>query len=292
LVAKQRRSIRVEVLLAVAAVVGGVSGLLLGNRSSEEENGVVLDEIDRRAQELLPMGAPADAPGTSSLMNADPRSLRGIPPYPNAVPRSLGAVTDVMGMPLVASWFTTQDPPEQIISFYEMTFLDAGYPIVSHMFHQDQGYVAWLDEEDTDAGVAEGVMHMVSVIKNTPRDRETIVLLSASRPQRLLDGKRNLPEGVVLPDGAQAPQVVEMQLEGRQRTVLTTRARGSLDETVKALGEQLRKAGWTVEDVMSAESGRSIIGRRQGVSQSISARVRAPGELDFMYSLERERTNP
>jgi hypothetical protein len=64
LVAKQRRSIRVEVLLAVAAVVGGVLGLLLGNRSSEEENGVVLDEIDRRAQELLPMGAPADAPGT------------------------------------------------------------------------------------------------------------------------------------------------------------------------------------------------------------------------------------
>jgi hypothetical protein len=287
----KRRGVRVEVLLAVAAVLGVVSGLLLGSRSADEES-AVLDEIDARAEALMPLGAAADTRGSGALMNADPRSLYGIPPYPNAMPRSLGDLNHVQGMPLVASWFTTNDPPEQIIAFYELTYLDAGYPIASHMYDADHGYVAWLDEEPADAGVAEGVVHMVSVIKNTPRDRETIVLLSASRPQRLLDAERRLPEGLVLPEGALPPEVVEMVFEGRQRLMVTTRAKGTLDTTMKGLVARLERSGWAVEEVMGGVNGRSLVGRKPGLSQSIWARVKAPGELDFMYSLEREGTTP
>lgn len=245
---------------------------------------------DETADRLLPLGAPVSSTATGG---ADPRSLRGIPPYPNAEPRRLSDVSSVMGMPMVASWFATRDQPEQIISFYEYTYLDAGMPIVSHMFNRDTGYVAWLEEEKSvDGGIAEGIVHMISVLKNTPHSTETMVFLSATRPQRILDGNRHVPPGLVLPADSQTPQVVQMALEGKTRSIVTTRRRGEVKGTVDEIVGLMKKDGWQVEEVMSADNGRSIVARKPGVSQSVSAIEGGAGEVSLMYSLERERKSP
>lgn len=288
--APKKRSLSVVALLLVAAVVGVAMGAVLGSRpgDDEEEAEAMFAQADETAERLMPMGAPM----ASSMGGADPRSLRGIPPYPGASPRRLSDVSQVMGMPLLASWFATRDQPEQIIEFYEYTYIDAGIPIVSHMFNQDMGYVAWLEEEPSDGGIAEGIIHMVSVLKNTPTSTETMVFLSASRPQRLLDGKSNVPPGLVLPSDTQPPQVVQMALEGKTRSIVTTRRRGEVNGTVEEIVAQMKKDGWVVEDVMGAEGGRSIIGRKPGVSQSVSATGGRTGEVSLMYSLEQERKSP
>jgi hypothetical protein len=281
-----RRSVSLATLLGLAAIGGLLAGLVLGSRgSAEDEVDEVFAHIDAEADALLPLGAAVSKAG-GPMMNADPRSLRGIPPYPNAVPRSLGDQTRVLGMPLSGSWFTTRDMPEAVIAHYEYTYLDAGFPIVSHMFTPDQGYVAWLEEEDSDAGVAEGIIHMVSVIRNTPRDRETIVLLSASRPQRLLDRQPTLPDGVVLPEGAAAPQVMEMDFEGRSRTILTSSRKAPLERTVDEIVGRMKQDGWDVKPVMASAQMQSFVGRRAGVSQSVSVSAEAGDQVSLMYSIE------
>lgn len=291
-----KRSFGVVGLLLLAAVLGMGVGAVLGNRPGDEDAlEAMFAHADSTAEKLIPMGEPMSGAPRDGVdpMAADPRSLRGIPPYPGAQPRRLADVGQVMGMPLMASWFATKDQPEQIISHYEYTYADAGVPIVSQMFGRDMGYVAWLEEEKSDGGLAEGIVHMVSVIKNTPTSTETIVLLSASRPQRLLDGKRNLPAGLVLPTEARPPQVVQMAMEGKTRSVVTTARRGELRDTVDEIMTLMRRDGWAVEDLMSSQTSRSFIGRKAGRSQSVSASFReGAGEVKLMYTLEQARTAP
>ncbi|MDX2008834.1 MAG: hypothetical protein SFW67_01505 [Myxococcaceae bacterium] len=283
---KRSRSFSVATLVGLAAVGGLLAGMMLGGRGAgEDEVDAMFADIDKQADALLPLGAPT-ARANAPLMDADPRSLRGIPPYPGAAPRSLGEHTNVMGMPLSASWFTTRDMPEAVIAHYEYTYLDAGFPIVSHMFTPDQGYVAWLEEEPSDAGVAEGIVHMVSVIRNTPRDRETIVLLSASRPQRLLDRQPQLPDGLVLPEGASAPQAVQMAFEGRSRTILTSSRKGAIDQTADEIVGRMKRDGWDVKPVMASPEMKSFVGRRGEVSQSVSLTAEAANQVSLMYSIE------
>ncbi|MBL8936200.1 MAG: hypothetical protein JNM69_16715 [Archangium sp.] len=288
----KKRSVNIVVLLLGAAVVGVGMGAVLGSRPApdEDEAEAMFAQADDTADRLIPMGAPMEPKGPDP-MRADPRSLRGIPPYPNAQPRRLSDISQVLGMPLVASWFATRDQPEQVIEHYEYTYLDAGVPIVSHMFSRDMGYVAWLEEEQVDGGIAEGLVHMVSVLKNTPSSTETMVFVSASRPQRLLDARRDVPGGLALPAEVAPPQVVQMALEGRTRSIVTTRRRGELNGTIDEIVSLMRKDGWAVEEVMGGESSRSIIGRKAGASQSVSATMGA-GEVSLMYSLETERKSP
>jgi hypothetical protein len=290
-VTRQRRPVSVVALLAVAGVLGLVSGLLLGGRAHEEadEEAAVFDRIEARAEHLVPLGAPVRA---ASPSEADPRSLRGIPPYPNARPRSLGEPATVMGMPLVASWFTTPDSPDAVLAHYERLYADAGVQAFSTMFDPGQGYIAWLEEDPPDAGPGEGQVHMVSVIRNTPSDHETIVLLSASRPQRLHAGGRRVPEGVLLPEGARPPQVVELAIEGRGRTVVTTTAPGDVRAVVAGVAQRLREAGWQVEAVTGSGEGQSVIGRKGPVAQSIFATAGRHGDVSLMYTVERPRTAP
>ncbi len=291
-----KRSFSIGGLLLVAAVAGvGVGAVLGSGPTGDDVTEAMFVEADSRAERLIPLGEPMSGTPRNGVdpMAAHPQSLRGIPPYPRAQPRRLSDVGQVMGMPLMASWFATTDQPDQILLHYEHAYLDAGIPIVSHMFGRDMGYVAWLEEESADdGGLAEGIVHMVSVIKNTPTSTETIVLLSASRPQRLLDGQRSLPPGLALPADARTPQVVQMAMEGKTRSIVTTARRGELSGTVEEIVTLMRKDGWAVEDLMSSETSRSFIGRKAGRSQSVSASFReGAGEVKLMYNLEQERTD-
>jgi hypothetical protein len=283
---KKNRSFSLATLLGVAAAGGLLTGLALGGRGSgEEEVDAVFSDIEQQAEALLPMGTPS-ARKNAPLMDADPRSLRGIPPYPGAAPRSLGEQTNVMGMPLSASWFATRDGPGAVISHYQAVYTDAGFPFVSHLFTPYQGYVAWLEEDGPDAGPGEGIIHMVSAIRNTPDDHETIVLLSASRPQRLLDAAPRLPDGVVLPEGAAEPQSVRMAFEGTSRTILTSSRRGALAQTAEEIIGRMKQDGWDVKPVIESEQMQSFVGRRGGVSQSVSLTAQAANQVNLMYSIE------
>lgn len=284
------KSFSVVGLLLVAAVLGVATGAVLGSRTNDEDDAdAMFAEAEATADRLIPLGAEAARP-SSGLITAHPQSLAGIPPYPNAVPRRISDATTVMGMPMVVSWFTTPDAPGQVLEHYEHAYFDAGIPIVSHLFGPDTGYVAWLEEEDSDGGLPEGIVHMISAIKNSPQSTETIVLLSASRPQRMLDGSRRAPPGVALPSEATVPQVVELAFEGTARQIVTSRRRGALQQTADEIVGLLEKDGWKVEPVMQGDTMRSFIGRKAGVSQSVSAtEVPERGEVSLMYSLERER---
>jgi hypothetical protein len=280
-------------LLSVAAVLGLLMGAMLARPPPEEENEAMLAAAEATAERMLPMGAPVEVGSGKGgdPMAADPRSLYGIPPYPNAVPRRLSDQTQAMGMPMVASWFTTTDRLDEVLNFYVAAYQDAGVPIVSHQFDDQAGYVAWMDEEGTDAGFAEGPVHMISAIRNTPSSTETIVLLSASRPQRLLEAAQQVPEAIVLPGEVGAPQVVQMGSEGRVRTVVTTRKRGALTPTVEEIIALMRRDGWKVGEVMAAEGGASWMGTKRGMNQMVSATL-SGDEVSLMYSLEQDKSSP
>lgn len=284
----KKRSLSVGWLLVVAAAGGlGLGALIAGSRPTEEEGEAMLAEAEAEIDRKLPMGAPERV----DSMAPDPRSLDGIPPYPGAQPRKLTDVALVMGMPLLASWFTTPDEPRQILNFYSAAYADAGVFAVGTMFNERVGYVGWLEEEDVDdGGIAEGVMHLVSIVKNSESSTETMVFLSASRPQRLLDGSNRLPPGIVFPTNIETPQMVEMAMEGRPRRIITTKRRGELKRTVDEIVDLMKRDGWRVEDVMNSETSHSFIGRKNGMSQTVSAAVSAGGtEVSLMYSLEQER---
>jgi len=280
-------------LLLVAAVMGLLMGALLARPPAEEENDVMLAAAEVTAERLLPLGSPLEvhAPPGVDPMAADPRSLYGIPPYPNAVPRRLSDQTRAMGMPLVASWFTTTDRLDQVLDFYVAAYRDAGVPIVAHQFNEQAGYVAWMDEEGSDSGFAEDPVHMISAIRNTPSSTETIVLLSASRPQRLLEAAQQVPAEIVFPRDVGEPQVVEMGSEGRVRTIVTTRIKGALTPTVEEIIDLMRRDGWKVGEVMAAEGGASWMGTKQGMNQMVSATL-SGDEVRLMYNLEQDTSAP
>lgn len=291
----KQRSFSVVGLLAIAAVLGVAMGAVLGSRAPDEVDEASFAHAESFAEKMFPMGE-AEQPRRGGLITAHPESLRGIPPYPGAAPRRISDVTSVMGMPMVVSWFTTPDSVDQVMNHYGATWADAGVPIVAHRFGPRLGYVAWLEEETVDdGGVLEGIMHMVSVIKNTEHSTETTVLLSASRPQRVLDGTKKLPPGLALPTGADAPRMVEMALEGRTRRIVTTRRRGALGETTDEVVGLLKKDGWAVEEVMGADTVRSLIARKGAISQAVSATAvdgkRGP-EVALMYTVEQDKVTP
>jgi len=116
------------------------------------------------------------------------------------------------------------------------------------------------------------------------------VFLSASRPQRLLDGSNRIPPGIAFPAGIETPQMVEMAMEGRPRRIITTKRRGELKGTVDEIVGLMNRDGWKVEDVMKSDTSHSFIGRKNGMSQTVSAAVSAGGtEVSLMYSMEPER---
>lgn len=137
-------------------------------------------------------------------MNPDPRSLRGIPPYPGAAPRKLTSYGVLKDTPAVISWFQTDDPPGQVLEFYASEFTKENKVIAVEYYSKDMGYVGWL-ENQPDGGA--GLLHMISVMKQY---RKTMVLLSASQPELLLDQKTTLPGGLPLLESASAPQVVQL----------------------------------------------------------------------------------
>jgi hypothetical protein len=255
-------------LLLLAAVGGVVAGLILFKVRDEAP----VDEFEVAeavAAEAVPLG---NASESVDPMAPDPQSLRGIPPYPGAAPRKMMSGAAVQQVPMAVSWFQTDDSPDAVLSFYEKAYAAKNMEYVSHRYSERIGYVAWLERiGGFDAGVAHGIMHMISASKEGSK---TVVLLSASRPDMLMEAEPKLPEGIVLPEATEPPQVVQMAEGAGTREVVYARTLNQPPgDVVRFFDAQLKKAGWDVVEEAAGSDQRALVGKRGGSTVVVNAQA-------------------
>lgn len=252
----------------LAAVAGVVAGLLLF-KVRDEAPVDELEVAEAVAAQAVPLG---NASETADPMAPDPQSLRGIPPYPGAAPRKMMSNGAVQQVPMAVSWFQTDDSPDAVLTFYEKSYAAKNMEYVSHRYSERIGYVAWLERiGGFDAGVAHGIMHMISASKEGSK---TVVLLSASRPDMLMEAEPKLPEGIVLPEATEPPQVVQMGEGAGTREVVYARTLNQPPgDVVRFFDAQLKKAGWDVVEEAAGSDQRAIVGKRGGSTVVVNAQA-------------------
>jgi hypothetical protein len=269
----------------MAAVVGAVIGTVAG-RGWDEDPDVPVADVERAAERKAPLGAPSDVRVTGGVDPMEPERalLAGFPPFPGAKPRAMGKAAFVSGMPLELAWFSTPASAAEVIRFYEAEFEKAELFWVTQWRGPSVGSVGYLDrDEAADAGVAAGVMRLVSVV-GREGGGETLVFLSRSRPQWALEGPGRLPDGVVLPDGAGAPAVVEVREEGSRRATITAQVAGArVADVARALEARLRGEGWEVTGA-GGDERRTTVGARKGRATATYALRQEAGGVEVLLS--------
>jgi len=263
-------------LLVITAIVGVVGGSLLGSMGKDEDPIVV---AEREVARAMPRGVPLD---TGDPMEPDPASLSGIPPYPGVYPRRLGRGT--AGGPMSIAWFSTQDSTEAVLRYYEKAFRADGRHPVSHRRGPDMGYVAWLDRHN-DGGLANGVLHMISVMKQYD---QTIVLVSASRPDMLMNSMTQVPGGFSLPPNSSEPQVIEMGESAIASQVVYARANDQTPgDVVKFFAQQFKDRGFevTVEKEVDGQAG--VSGKKGPLNVVVAARSEG-GNSSIVMTYDRQ----
>jgi hypothetical protein len=263
-----RAGLHVGWILAGAAVLGIVAGVGLSlKRLEETEDSMV--ELEQQAIDLTPLGTEMEPRSKTNPMAPDPAALFGIPPYPNAAPRKLASSPKGQGVPMAINWFTTRDSVENVLAYYDEFFTLLKLLHSKHLYGPNSGYVGWLEhDQNPDAGSGEGVMHMVSAIR---QGNETLVLLSATDPLRMLSAAApELPPGVVLPPDAKTPRVFDLG-EGRMSrlSIHTSVLHGDLAETLAFYDRHFQQGEWTVIERSTADTRATLSARRKSVVQSI-----------------------
>lgn len=265
------RGVHVGWILGGAAVLGVAVGAGLSAREAQE------DDVElRRATELgskrVPMGAPmpmrVGATPQEDPLAPDPRSLRGIPAYPNSRPQMVASHPAVEGSALAVSWFTTPDSLTQVLRFYDTAFEKLGVVHVTHAFNQRMGYAAWLEAPAPDAGFGEGTLHMVSVAQ---QPRESLVFLSSSNPLELMQAQApQLPPGMSLPPIARRPHVVDLSEEGMTRLNVFSEVPGTPREELEQFYVRaFQQGGWDVPERNVGPDRTSLTATRGGVTQNV-----------------------
>lgn len=259
-------------MLLAAAAIGTLAGVVIAERRQGELE-TEMEDVQAQVEKLTPMGLPLEvSAATGDPMAPDPQSLTGLPAYPGAAPRRLMTNPKGQGVPMAVSWFSTKDSTEAVLRFYEQRFAGSNAMYVTHRYNPKQGYFAWMEEPplDPDAGlpmdVPNGVLHMVSAIEQSS---QTIVLLSASRPQNILAARPDLPGGVGVPPTSSQPFVIEMNETGMQRQSIYVSVKLSLDEAVKYYEEHFRLQGFAVTDRADSDERRSLVASRGDQVQTV-----------------------
>ncbi len=252
-------------ILLVTAVVGTVAGTLLGTFVAPPEEPEVVAE--REVARLMPRQAPAES---GDEMAPDPASLSGIPPYPGVYPRRLARQATAQGGPMSISWFTTEAPTGDVLDFYERAFRADGRRPFKQRRGPDMGYVAWLDAH-TDGGLGAGVLHMVSAMKQFS---QTVVLISASRPDMAMNSSPKLPEGLELPPSSTEPQVVEMGESALANRIVYARSMNvSPAEVVEFFVRQFKERGFEVADQNETPLQAGVTGKKGATAVVVVARA-------------------
>lgn len=251
-------------LLLGTAVVGIVGGAILGGMGEDLAPEVV---AEREVAKMMPRPAP---PEPGDPMAPSPASLSGIPPYPGVYPRRLIDKAELQATPVAISWFSTQDSTAAVLDFYEKAFRAEGRRPFSQRRGPDMGYVAWLDAHP-DAGPGAGVLHMVSAMKQFS---QTMVLISASRPDLAMNANPQIPQGLELPPNSSEPQVVNIgeSLVASQIVYARTLNLGP-PEVVQFFRAQFEKKGFVVSEEAEAPNQAGITGTRAGISVVVGVRA-------------------
>jgi predicted RNA binding protein YcfA (HicA-like mRNA interferase family) len=246
-------------LLGGTAMSGLVTGAIAGRLSDVPDESNLLALAEAQAKQATPRGAPARS--GVDVSTPDEVSLAGIPPYPGAAPRSVTRLSNVVGVPVSASWFTTADSPDAVLAFYENAFGSEEH-VSSFRDGEGLGYVAYrLDRDLADGGV-DSVLRMVTVV---PRPGENLVLVSNSQPQRVLEAAPVLPDGVALPEGAREVNVVSLgEVEGG--ATVTATVSGDLPTTRSAMVKALEGQGWVV---MAQEGAEASLAAKKGAGRAL-----------------------
>jgi hypothetical protein len=248
------RGVRIGLLLGGTVMSGLVTGALVGRLSDVPDESNLLALAEAQAKQATPRGDPARR--YADVTTPDQVSLAGIPPYPGAAPRSITRGSSVAGVPVSASWFATPDAPAAVLAFYETVFGEQEH-VSSHRDGDGIGYVAYREDRDLPDGGEDSVLRMVTVV---PQRGETLVLVSNSQPQRLLEVAPALPDGVAFPDGTRDVHVVSLgDVEGGATVTATVPV--AAEPARAAVAKTLENAGW---QVMGGEGSGSMSARREG----------------------------
>jgi hypothetical protein len=266
---------RAGLLLFSVAVVGALMGLVWEGEVHEREEARLDAQMTRATEELVssyrqPSGL------TEAERHTVQRATQGLPPYKDAVPQALAA--DFLGphAPMAAAWFVTEDPPQEVLDFYEGNLLDAGLPIYRHSYNANAGYVGYMEPDTKE-------MHTVSVLLQGER---TAVFVSKGQVSELLEHPSSLPPGMQLPPGAGTPMVLSFREEGRVRYVITADfPEGQAPGLAPFYRGALEPQGWVMQEPVPGSSQLSF---RRGSSRFDAAIEREGAAARLYLTLEQQ----
>lgn len=227
------------------------------------------------SEAALPLG---DDEGALDRMTADPALLDNIPAYPNreANPRRIATDGTMMAAPYSLAWFHTSDTPDAVQRYYERVIADAGVLWTSQKHGANLRSVGWmpryLGDTALDGGPVALPMYLVGITTQTGK---TLVLMSKTYPEQMLQGADGLPEGVVLPPRASPPQVVTVTAEsgGAPRQTISAQVEeASLTEVDAFYRRHLERGGWKSDASQSTPERKVLSAQRQDARWSVVLR--------------------
>jgi hypothetical protein len=263
-------------LIGAAAVLGVVAGTALSFLHTRELDATRAREVPAAITGAMPIGAPAPAP-SPDMMAPDPRSLEGIPVYPNAAPRRMfSGDTRTNGVGSI-SWFETQDTVDDILKFFDDGFIKAHHSTVKGRPSPQRGFVGWFDRQHDSQGhvvFGEGTMHMVTVSDEGSR---RMVFLSANEPMRILERRDALPGGVRFPLGAQ-PHVLRVgEVEQEHASIFADYEKQDRDQVAEAFEKMARDDGWEISARVTNPEGVISMNLTRGQFVQMASIERLPG---------------
>jgi len=275
-----RPAVRVLALLFSVMATGGLIGFGWERLTYEE---IPEDPMERVPAEEMRAARSGRTPGDEALLQ---RALSHFPPYPRGSrPEVLAA--DYLGsdVPIAVAWFSTEDPPDRVLSHYRGTLLDAGLPALSEHHGEHAGYVGYWSPSTEE-------VHLVSTLA---QGGETLVFVSSGRMAPLLEGPAKVPEWIPLPVETEDALALTFSLEGATQHVVSGRVpRSTVPEVVELFLRSFGERGWSVEATHPARDAIAELEvRRGGVRGLVMVRRTLPAqEVDIYLSLTERMRSP
>ncbi|OJT24247.1 hypothetical protein BO221_13795 [Archangium sp. Cb G35] len=283
--AEPRSAVRALALLFSVAIAGGLIGFAWERFAYVQP----VDPIEDVTTDDM-LSAPAPEPGRPSRSPWEEgilqRALSHFPPYPRGTrPEVLAA--DYLGekSPIAVAWFTTQDTPDQVLSHYSGTLVDAGLPALGHRYNENAGYVGYWSPASKE-------VHLVSALA---QGGETTVFVSSGQMQPLLEGGPQLPQWIPMHPEAEDTSALNFQLEGATQHTVSARVPESTVPEVEAFfREDFQKRGWSVTELHAPdEVGTELEVRRGAMFGLVMLRRQLPSsEVMVHMSLTERLTAP
>ncbi len=238
------KRVSVVKVLAGSGVLGLIAGVVLsemrGQRLEHERDSA---EAQRARKAPSPRPKVYEVAGKTTFV--DPEAVKFLPEYPNAVPTDLAEMSASQGVPLKAGMFTTPDPLEKVLAFYETELTRAGRLTVSQHWGTGAAYLGFYGPDKH--------MHTVALMRS---GSQTCVFLANSDPEAFLKGSAQRPDSLPALPQVRGEVSFTFTDEGVKRsTYVANTAAMTLDQTADFYKSQLSASGWRVEENNERQSG-------------------------------------